>query len=239
MAQEITEFELAGVTVLLETRGDTFKPVSTTKVLADHMGDVRGKTVLDLGCGTGPIAIAAALLGATQVTACDVMQSAVDLTAANARLNKVDDRVETIQGSLFEPVKGRKFDAILCDVSGVAEEVARATPWYPDSIPSGGPDGADPTVEVVEKAPDHLNAGGYLIFPVLSLANVERMMEAATKTYGEDGLSKLDEKNYPFPPELSSQPELIDKMAEEKKISYTRRGSRYLWSLTIYRAEVK
>ena len=49
-------------------------------------GDIEGKVVCDLGCGTGVLAIGAALLGATTVKGVDVDKKAVDIACANAKL---------------------------------------------------------------------------------------------------------------------------------------------------------
>ena len=52
--------------------------------------DVVGKTVLDFGCGSGLVAIAAALAGARRVVACDADKDALLATQENASLNDVD-----------------------------------------------------------------------------------------------------------------------------------------------------
>ncbi len=51
---------------------------------------VRGKRVVDFGCGSGVVAIAAALAGASEVIACDLDPAALMATAENARLNAVN-----------------------------------------------------------------------------------------------------------------------------------------------------
>lgn len=51
---------------------------------------VRGKRVLDFGCGSGVVAIAAALAGAAEVIACDIDPLALAATEVNARLNDVE-----------------------------------------------------------------------------------------------------------------------------------------------------
>ncbi|MEC7814661.1 MAG: 50S ribosomal protein L11 methyltransferase [Pseudomonadota bacterium] len=58
--------------------------------LLDHPDAVRSKVVLDVGSGSGVVAIAAALAGARQVIACDLDPAALDAVAANAILNGVD-----------------------------------------------------------------------------------------------------------------------------------------------------
>ena len=52
-------------------------------------GQVRGRRVLDFGCGSGVVAIAAALAGAREVIACDVDPVALQATQLNAALNGV------------------------------------------------------------------------------------------------------------------------------------------------------
>ena len=51
---------------------------------------VAGKRVLDFGCGSGVVAIAAAMAGARQVYACDIDEDALLATAANADHNGAD-----------------------------------------------------------------------------------------------------------------------------------------------------
>ena len=51
---------------------------------------IAGATVADVGCGTGVLAIAAALLGARGVSANDIDPVAVEMTSINARRNGVD-----------------------------------------------------------------------------------------------------------------------------------------------------
>jgi len=57
--------------------------------------DIGGKTLLDFGCGSGILAIAALQLGANSVTAVDNDLQALTATRENARNNGVDNRLET------------------------------------------------------------------------------------------------------------------------------------------------
>ncbi|MCR3921188.1 MAG: 50S ribosomal protein L11 methyltransferase [Firmicutes bacterium] len=61
-----------------------------------------GESVLDLGCGSGILALAATLLGATDVTGVDYDELAVQASLENARLNKMHDRVSFFRTDLFE-----------------------------------------------------------------------------------------------------------------------------------------
>lgn len=58
--------------------------------LLEHPEWVRGRRVLDFGCGSGVVAVAAAMAGARQVIACDIDPNARAACQANARLNGVE-----------------------------------------------------------------------------------------------------------------------------------------------------
>ena len=55
--------------------------------------DLEGTTVIDYGCGSGILAIAALLLGAERVIACDIDPQALTATRENAAKNKVAERL--------------------------------------------------------------------------------------------------------------------------------------------------
>jgi len=60
------------------------------RYLLDHPEQVSGKRILDFGCGSGVVAIAAAIAGAGEVIACDIDPLALEATAVNAKLNGID-----------------------------------------------------------------------------------------------------------------------------------------------------
>lgn len=76
-----------------------------------------GLSVLDLGCGSGILAIAAAKLGAAQVVAVDTDPLSVAATNENAAANGVADKIAAHEGSL-ETVLGsaRRFDLLLANI---------------------------------------------------------------------------------------------------------------------------
>lgn len=74
--------------------------------------DIKGKDVLDFGCGTGEIAIQLAYLGANRVYGLDVTPGLLDLTRRRAEVNGVADRVETVCG-LVQDVEPRPVDVIV------------------------------------------------------------------------------------------------------------------------------
>jgi predicted nicotinamide N-methyase len=106
--------------------------LALARYLLDYPARVKNKTVLDLGSGSGVVAIAAALAGARRVVACDNDPHALQAVEANARTNGVD--VEPCE-DLAEA--GSSYDLLLMadvlydtsnlgllgDAAGVAEDV--------------------------------------------------------------------------------------------------------------------
>jgi methylase of polypeptide subunit release factors len=165
------------------------------------------------------------------------MSEACELAIDNVKLNHVEERVTVLCGDLFEPVKRMKFDVIVDDVSGVAEEVARISSWFPPEVPLGGPDGADLTIAMLEQSQEHLNDGGHLFFPVLSLSNSAKIVSTARKIYG-DRLKRVASKLVPFNHELKDHFDALVRLRDLGLIGFKEIRSRRFWSLEIYRADM-
>lgn len=65
--------------------------------------DLEGKTLMDYGCGSGILAIAAALLGCTRVFGIDNDPQALTASRNNCEKNRVEDRITLFQPSFFQP----------------------------------------------------------------------------------------------------------------------------------------
>ncbi len=72
--------------------------------------------VLDLGTGSGILAIAAARLGAEHVLAMDIDAVAVQATRENSRINGVDDRISVQLGTLGGLGREQSWDLVLLNI---------------------------------------------------------------------------------------------------------------------------
>jgi len=96
-----------------------------------------GDRVLDVGTGTGILAIAALKLGAAWALALDIDPQAVRAALDNARRNGVADRVEVRQGTLTpEVVREGPFQVVMANIDGLT--IRRLAPLLAQSLAPGG-----------------------------------------------------------------------------------------------------
>lgn len=70
---------------------------------------------LDIGCGSGILAVAALLLGAVSAVGVDIDEMAVKTARENAQLNGVSDRIEVLCGNLTDKISGT-YDVIAANI---------------------------------------------------------------------------------------------------------------------------
>jgi release factor glutamine methyltransferase len=121
-------------------------PRPETELLVELALELRPSSVLDLGTGSGAIALAlAAELPDCAVTATDTSAGALEIARANAGRLGLADRVRFLEGSL---PTGEDFDLVLANLPYVAETdwpslQPEVTEWEPREALLAGPDGLD------------------------------------------------------------------------------------------------
>lgn len=110
---------------------------ATTRLMVEMLlgSDISGKRILDMGSGTGVLAIVAAKLGAESVLAVEIDDMAEESVCENISLNKVEGVVESVCGDI-EAVRGKEFDIVLANINRnilLADMEA-----YASTLPIGG-----------------------------------------------------------------------------------------------------
>ena len=75
----------------------------------------KGKTFLDIGCGSGILAVAGLLLGCDSAVGVDIDEMAVKTAGENAQLNGVSDRFEVLCGNLTDKISGT-YDIVAANI---------------------------------------------------------------------------------------------------------------------------
>lgn len=97
---------------------------ATTSMCIEALEDevIGGESVLDIGTGSGILAIAAVLFGAENAMGIDIDELAVETAKENAKINNVSDKITFFAGDLAEKVSG-KYDIICANI--VADVIIR------------------------------------------------------------------------------------------------------------------
>lgn len=163
---------------------DVFNPALhfTSSFFSRHIrqpGVVRPTSrVLDIGTGSGVLAISTALAGAREVVAVDINPAAVESAKYNVERHGVQDIVRVKLGDMFGPVAGERFDLIVCNppyLRGEPKSIAGFAYW-------GGPN-LEWLVRFGTELHDHLTGGGSCILSIGDAADID----AITKCLSDCG----------------------------------------------------
>lgn len=98
---------------------------ATTRLCLEMLQDyTKGGSMLDIGCGSGILAIGSALLGCEKAVGVDIDKTSVKVALENSKLNHVEDRTEFIVGDLTDKISG-KFDVVCANI--VADVIIHLT----------------------------------------------------------------------------------------------------------------
>ncbi len=142
--------------------------------------ELSGSEVLELGTGSGAIAVSAARGGAGHVTAIDVSRRALLCAWLNARLHGV--RVELLRGDLFAPVRERRFDFVVSNPPYLPAPAAERG----DRLPArgaaraweGGNDGRRLIERICAQVGYHLKPRGTVLLMQSSVNGIDRTLSA-------------------------------------------------------------
>ena len=223
-----------GQEIILTSAPGAFTPTGTTKLLLDA---VKQKvfdpvSLLDLGCGTGVVGLALHLHGIVKspLYASDLSEPAV--CCSNINLKRYECISDVREGSLFDPWLGHKFEVIVDDISGIAQEIATVSPWFQGVPCESGKDGTSLVIDIIKQAPQYLEKSGLFFFPVISLSNADLLLDAAKEHFRF--VERVSRQEWPLPDELKLHLPLLERLHDEGTIKLNKKFGMILWYTEIY-----
>lgn len=168
---EFMGFEFKVGPEVLIPRPETEILVETvTKLLTAHSSQLTAPRILDIGTGSGCIAISLVkLLPNIRITAIDISEKAIGIAKENAILNNVREQINFVKSDLFPKFEARptKYDIIVSNPPYIpADEINKLHPEVrcePRIALDGGEDGLNFYRKIISSAPEYLVKEGLLI----------------------------------------------------------------------------
>lgn len=163
-----------------------------------------GIDFLEIGPGTGAIALQAALAGARRVLAIDINPAAVANTQANIDKHGLGDRMEVREGDIFSPLRpGETFDLIFWNVpfGYVEPDSVELTPLRRSTLDPG----YEATRRYIHQGGRHLKPGGRLVLGFSSVIGRLELVERIAAEVGLEARITAREEgtaDFPMPTEL-------------------------------------
>jgi len=150
---------------------DVLDPRGDTETLINYVKDRPVRSVLDLGTGSGVIAISLACeWKEVHVVATDISEAALLVAQKNARYFNVQDKIDFLKSDWFEAIEG-KFDLIisnppyigLSESSEISQEVLN---YDPDIALFAGSDGLEAYERIIPQLTKFLNPGARVVLEI-------------------------------------------------------------------------
>ncbi|RLF12148.1 MAG: methyltransferase [Thermoprotei archaeon] len=163
------ELNLNGLKLSVTER--VYPPSDDTYLLMDAVKDIAKGLVLDVGAGTGAVALTAASKGCFTV-AVDIDRNAARCTKLNITANKLRGLADVLVGDLVSAFKDRSFDLIVFNPPYLpVEEKGLGRAW------SGGRSGRAVSDRFISEAPSKLKDEGLILLVQSSLSGIEEAVE--------------------------------------------------------------
>lgn len=215
----------------------TFIPTQTTSAITEAAIETINTPlkVLDLGCGCGIVAIllSKSLPFTIDLYASDLSDTVEEIVSKNAEMHNV--KITTKQSNIFKNWKGHKFDAIINDISGVSESIAKLSPWFKNISCESGQGGDILVNEVIKESKNYLNDKGFLIFPIISFSNKKSILLQANRHFRSVELLKRDE--WPIPHEMKNHISILKDLKRKDMIDYDEKFGMLIGYTEVYLAK--
>lgn len=166
----------------IDTSETVYIPAEDSFLLAENLAIRPGDSVLEIGTGTGIVAMYASKI-TDKITVTDINFDAVELAEHNFKKNGIEN-IEILFGNLFEPLKNRKFDVILFNTPYLPTKNGDVIDDNLNYAFDGGLNGRKVIDKFLDEVKNHLNEKGIVQIIQSSLSG------------NKETLKKLDELGF-------------------------------------------
>lgn len=160
---------------IINTDDNVYVPAEDSYLLADNLEIKEGQSVLEIGTGSGIVAMYASRL-TDSITVTDINFDACLLAEKNFNDNGIEN-IEILFGNMFEPVKDRKFDVILFNTPYLPTEDDEVLDDTINYAFDGGLNGRKVIDVFLDEVGNHLNDGGIVQMIQSSLSGNEETLD--------------------------------------------------------------
>ncbi|WP_296862931.1 HemK2/MTQ2 family protein methyltransferase [uncultured Methanobrevibacter sp.] len=167
---------------IINTDDNVYVPAEDSYLLADNLEIKKGQSVLEIGTGSGIVAMYASRL-TDDITVTDINFDACELARKNFTENGIEN-IEILWGNLFEVVENKKFDVILFNTPYLPTEDDEVLENTINYAFDGGLNGRKVIDLFLNEVGNHLNDGGIVQMIQSSLSG------------NDETLARLDEMGF-------------------------------------------
>ncbi len=149
--------------IKIKTHEKVYEPSEDSELLVNNLVNVKNKTVLDVGTGTGIQSINALINGAKKVIGIDINPYAIKLANENLKLNNFQNNknIKFIESDLFSNINSSlKFDVILFNAPYLPTSEEEKLEKYLNYGFDGGPTGRVVVDKFINEVSNYLNKNG-------------------------------------------------------------------------------
>ncbi|SDP55190.1 release factor glutamine methyltransferase [Rhodoferax sp. OV413] len=173
---------------------NTFWPFTDSKPLVKNFRVQSGESVLDVGTGSGVIAIFSCYQGAGKVVGVDINPAAIKSAKHNLKMHGFEKVMKVVKSDLFENIADQKFDVITANIpfrDKFAHDVVARAQWDTDF---------QTNTRFFAEVVNHLNPGGRIYFIHSNFGETDRIKKLAkaaglsVKAIGREAADKSETK---------------------------------------------
>jgi len=233
----MAEYTIQNQKIYLDLNEKVFQPsLHGSSALGESIRIKQGESVLDLGTGTGLLAILSAKLGGV-VTATDILPEAVELAKINSKKNGIS--IDIRLSNLFDAIKPTQtFDVIIANVpqENLSPKLLSSLPPEVITGMHGGINGNEILQKVLQKAPPHMHSKSRMYVVVYSMSNFRTSLKNIMEIYNGE---LINFHTGPVKDFVYNDVEWYEHQSKDGLISIYRKKNKYFADLFVFELRLK